>query len=56
MGTQITLTVSCNDHYSLKSLKVNGQDVLNEKSFTMPACNVTITVEYSYTAHWTPEA
>lgn len=56
MGTQVTLTVSCNDHYSLKSLKVNGQDVLNEKSFTMPACNVTITVEYSYTAHWTPEA
>ncbi len=56
MGTTITLTVSCNEHYSLKSLKVNGQDITSTKTFTMPADNVTITVEYSYTAHWTPEA
>ena len=56
MGTTVTLTVNCSEHYTLKSLKLNGQDISSSKTFTMPAGNATITVEYSYSAHWTPEA
>ena len=55
-GTTVTLTVTCNEHYVLKSLKVNGTDITSAKSFAMPTGNATITVEYSYTAHWSPEA
>jgi len=53
-GETISLTVECNQYYTLKSLFVNGQEITGN-SFTMPSQNVVITVEYSYTAHWSPQ-
>lgn len=45
-GTQITVTVTPDQGYVLKSLKFNGTDITESKTFVMPNADVTITAEF----------
>lgn len=49
-GDKVTLTVTLNPGYKLKSLKANSTDITSSCAFTMPGSDAAVTVEYEKVA------